>query len=743
VADLNREVLSHISDAVEDFTADAGHGQGGRPLLLLTAPRAGYGKTHLIGRMAALTRGRVLALPLIFRPDDEISWQGVATEATNALRGMNADRPGWCRLREMSAGIFASLVAKLVQEGRLPCANQEQALRVLAADPKDLFIDGVSARAIGEWLRRNFSQLRKPLADAARPLMKTCNAEAWVDGLFAAAQHGSDASLNSLQQQIVGSRQSFLHWLALVSHWRPVVLFVDHLDGFYRHEQAGLKIATIVLDLAEMEAVHVVLSINQDLWQATFAHHLPSALEDRLTASQFLLRGLTAADGHDMASVRLREANVDPSVAGEFLNFLKPERYFGGRPVGSVSARAFLRHAAAQWDHYLALKARGENPLAEDPDDVPGEVESSAFSFTPTSDDAPPAIFPELDLAAIASAAAGLAEPRPAMVESPFSAVPLAANDGGASAPPSWPQAESRFPEPTPTSEPPAFSPAPFLDETPPEHEEAAHAGHHPAAPPRQPQAPGAMEKLREMMDQLRQQHPGPPPAPSVAPSSSGPEVGARLASLMGVETAATASATSSPTASAQERYEQLREQFVPEAQHQRLNTAKLADVVKLAGKRFPLVRYDELPLPCGPNGLVQRWTLPHSEVLFGLSDLQDLSYWRSLLDLAVRRASELAQGQSVNGSQLPQLKVVVCKGEQDTLSWISLLGGNAIPSEARPLLEPMHLDTHRLASLYASRQLIHEAGSGTLAVSPTHLMSIVTRELDFFWKRVTRAPGR
>jgi hypothetical protein len=96
-----------------------------------------------------------------------------------------------------------------------------------------------------------------------------------------------------------------------------------------------------------------------------------------------------------------------------------------------------------------------------------------------------------------------------------------------------------------------------------------------------------------------------------------------------------------------------------------------------------------------------------------------------------------------VNGSRPPQLKVVVCKGEQDTLSWTSLLGGKAIPSGARPLMEPMHLDTHRLASLYASRQLIHEAESGSLSVSPTHLMSIVTRELDFFWKRVTRAPGQ
>jgi hypothetical protein len=88
------------------------------------------------------------------------------------------------------------------------------------------------------------------------------------------------------------------------------------------------------------------------------------------------------------------------------------------------------------------------------------------------------------------------------------------------------------------------------------------------------------------------------------------------------------------------------------------------------------------------------------------------------------------------------RLKIIVPKGEQDALSWTALLAGQTIPESLRPHLEPLHLDTRSLASVYATRKLITEAESGALAVSPTHLMGIVTRELDFFWKRVTRSPA-
>ena len=738
---MNTEALRRIGDALEDLTDRDGKSRTGSPLLLLTAPRAGYGKTHLLGRVAARAQGQAVALPIIFRPDNEITWSSVSHEAMDALRRLQSGMEGWSRLRELSAGVFAALVSRLVRDGRLPCANMEQALRVLAGDPKELFSDGKAAHIIGDWLRKNYGQLRRPLADTARTLPGATNIDAWVDALFACAQHGTAISQETLITLATGTRQSFLLWLELVASWRPVVLFVDHLDGFYRHEQAGLKIASMVLELSSLPGVHVVLSINQDLWQATFAHHLPSALEDRLTASQFLLRGLAADDADTLLRLRMRETGIESGLADQFVSFLQIKRYFTGRPVGSVSARSFLRHAALQWDAFQSMRARGEDPVAPT---SPPEPTHEPISFLPLiqpeSQPTSTEIFAQQDAGDIQRYAAGLAEPQPAMVETPFSPVPLAADQGGSVEP--FVPAALLFQEAAPPQPPEPFldSPEPAPAPPPPSSPNGLTA---PVAPPRQPHAPGAMEKLREMMDRLRQEHanqaPQPPsaaeeatPAPASYPAAG---VAARLATVLGQE-ASTTQATP-----AQERYEALRQEVASEAQHQRLDLTKVTDMVRLAGRRFPLVRYDEIAVPGSNGGIIPRWTLPGMEILFGLGNLTDAAFWRALSDIAGSRLNQL-QAEAAEKNQAPsRLKIVVPKGEHDALAWTGLLAGQSIPQALRTYLEPLHLDPRSLASLYATRRLITEAESGILPVSPTHLMSIVTREMDFFWKRVTRTP--
>ena len=716
---MHREVLSRVGDAIDELDEREGASRTGRPLLLLTAPRAGYGKTHLLGRVAAQAIGRAVAMPVIFRPDAEVSWSTVSAEALEALRLLETNADGWSKLREICAGVFASLVSRLVREGRLPCANAEQALKVLAGDPKELFRDGHGARIIGEWLRKNFGLLRKPLADTARGVPGATHMDAWVEALFACALHGTPASVEGVVQLATASRPSFMLWLNLAAMWRPVVLFVDHLDGFYRHEQAGLKIATMVLELAGIDSLHVVLSINQDLWQATFAHHLPSALEDRLTASQFLLRGLSQEDAEALVKLRLREHQVPRDEAASFLTFLQVGRYFIGRPVGSVSARAFLRHAALQWDVYRGMKAQGEDPNAPVVETEP-PVESPSV-LPATEPEGALSIFPSLDAEAMQKIAGGLVEPRPAMVRTPFAASPLGAGEGGS----------TQRDEASQTS----AVPEPLIVEHPPAPDQ-----------PRQPTGPGAMAKLRDMMERLRQ---SPEPAslslsgnslPPAVPQNAGPITQAMTGGSNGVA-ARLATVLTPGATSAQERFDELRSQLAADAMHRPLDLTKVSDIVRLAGKRFPLVRYDETPLQ-GCDGVhLARWTLPGMEILFGLGSFSDSAYWRSVSQHAKARLAALNQDVAGNPAPPPRLKLVVPKTDLDTLAWTALLSGPALDAAVRPHVEALHLDGRSLASLYATRQLITEAESGLLSVSPSHLMNVVTRELDFFWKRVTRAP--
>lgn len=682
ISALNRDVVDRVAGAVQELGTAVG-----KPLLLLTAPRAGYGKTHLLGRVAAAAADQGVAMPLAFRSDMDLGWPVVSVEALDILRRQPAQIAGWSRLQEICSGIFSSLVIRLIRSGRLPCANQDQAIRVLSGSPGELFREGSQARLIGDWLRKHYGQLRKPMAEIARQVQGAGNADIWVDALFACAHHGTAASVDSVVQMASGSREAFFLWLRMVTLWRPAVLFVDHLDGFYRQEQAGLRIATMLLDLAEVESVHVVLSLNQDVWQATFAHHLPSAVEDRLTSSQFLLRGLSAGDALELVRLRLGSVELPVDEASQFERFLNIPRYFQGRPVGSVSARAFLRHAAMQWEAFENLRGGGDEMSPPDQD---GELQSLLVE----EDTAPMpemSVFGADDTSFMKEAAGSLSEPAPALVDSPFVTSPIASP-----------------PEPSGLQE---ESPFLMMDE---EGSKAWDPQASLPAPAAQPGGPGALERLREMMDRLRSQ---PPPAPGTV--VGGPEAGGRPA---GAEQG---------QASLLQHYENLKVQLAPEAEQRSLDMARLGEVIQLAGKRFPLVKYDELELPGFPGRTVPRWTLQDLEILFGLPEFSDRAAWRAFALVAEDRLADASRPAS--------LKLVALKSDRETLSWTALMGSDLFPANLRPHVEVLHLDTRSIASLYAVQRMITEAASGTLSATPAQVMSVLARELDFFWKRVTR----
>ncbi|MBL9142606.1 MAG: hypothetical protein JNM99_02890 [Verrucomicrobiaceae bacterium] len=703
VSGLNRDVVQRVAEAVEDLAAAPG-----KPLLLLTAPRAGYGKTHLLGRVAAAAGNQSVAMPLMFRSDVEVTWSGVSLEALETLRQMPGRVEDWPRLREICTGIFTSLIVRLIRSGRLPCANRDQAMKVLSEDPTALFREGSSAKLIGDWLRKHFGQLRKPLAELARQVPGAGVMDGWVDALFAASNHGTPPALDEVVKLASGSREAFALWLRLVALWHPAVLFVDHLDGFYRMEKSGLRIATMLLELAGMEGVHVVLSLNQDVWQATFAHHLPSALEDRLTASQFLLRGLTPADAAELARMRLAAAGTNVEERVRFERFLNIGRYFNGRPVGSVSARAFLRHLAQQWDFFQNLQARGEDPSASaliDPE--PESVEPPSTQADPLPD---VTLFGAEDAHFLRNAATALAEPTPAMVNTPFSVAPV------------QPSA------PAPVLAEPL---SPFVMAEPPAP--IATNGTVPQAFA-QPQAPNALEKLRDMMDRLRQQTTGAAPVVGAAAAMAAAGQAVARPPEPSLEPPPVSSAALSPQDALVARFEALRMQMLAEAESSPLDLAKVEHLIRLAGKRFPLVKYDEIELPGLPGKTAPRWSLQDQEIFFGTGAFNERSYWRALAQvIAGRMAVPLVPGRA------PALKLVAFKSDRETMAWTALLGSDAFPSGIRQVIEALHLDTRSLAALYAMQRMIGEAEAGALNATPAQVMSVLARELDFFWKRVTR----
>lgn len=735
---MNHDVVGQIATAIDERRQSAERGATS-PLMLLTAPRAGYGKTHLLGRVAAATGGQVTLVPLAFRMEDQIGRPAVGLRGVEALARAAGSRTGWSRLRDASAGVCATLLLRLIKDGRLPCANPEQAMRVLSTDPGEIFAENGSARLIGDWLKKHFNQLRKPLADIATELTgrtQVADFEKWVHTLLTIASDGDSTSVDDLRSLASGSAGTGCDtWLRLLSVWRPVIVLVDHLDGFYRNEQAGLRIAMLLLDLTEIEGVHVVLSLNQDVWQATFGHHLPSALEDRLTASQVLLRGLTADDAAELIRIRLGQAGVSDDEAAKFQKFIDVRRYFLGRPLGSVSARVFLRHAAQQWQVFQTSVDGGPDDLdevyAEEQSLLPVIQEKPATApLSGFTGDVP--VFDPHTTDYMRRVAEGLSEPVAALPQNDTPPLPPPA--------PALPQPPLVNDVIHSPDEPPVTSP--FAIDTPSPAvpaEDPSVASHPTLGTAASARSAGAFEKLREMLDKLRAAdasqaaasngHHSTPPEPSVepasnatqTPASSGPASRSARDVLLG-------------------RFEALRLQMAAEAESRQIDLSKLSDLVHLAGKRFPLVHFDEVELPGLTGKTVARWTLKGAEILFGLSDFTDRRYWQTLALFSAGRISAISENAARTGEPTTHFKVVIFKSDRDNAGWSQLSTSNDVfPTAVLEHVDPMHLDVRSIAALYAMQRMIKEAASGVIKTEPALVMSVLARELDFFWKRVTR----
>jgi hypothetical protein len=737
VAALNAEVLDRLRLSVDEQQERTGRVVG-QPLVLLTAPRAGYGKTHLLGRMTAASGGQWLLLPLAFRMGDEVTRANVGRRGLEALSRAETEVVGWSKLREAAGGVVAALLKQLIQLGKLPCANPEQAVRVLSGPVQEIFSASGQAHLIGEWLRKHVAPLRKPMAELASRstgAVTIAEAEVWLQALISHALEGEGAGMAALLQVATQSEEGCGILMKMLGLWRPVVLLVDHLDGFYRNADAGLRIATLLLDLAELDGHPVVLSLNQDVWQATFGHHLPSALEDRLTASRLLLRGLTEEEAADLVKLRLRDAGVEQREARVFEDFLDVPRYFMGRPVGSVSARVFLRHAAQQWvafTHSVPAGAgapQGSGGFLDEDERLPSGASLGLLPLIQGRNPSPPSpspsdspfklsdatIFDSDTNAMVKQVAGGLAEPDAAL---PQNEVP-----------------ESLFDLETGTPEDAVES---LLEDDAPEQgppEVAAVVARDPAVT----RVPGSFEKLREMLEKLRQTNGMGAVVQGTKEAAARASVAQLTAPVATDPVVVSPSGESVARAALMGRFEALKLQMKGEAESRPLDGTRVMELIRLAGRRFPLVRPAEHELAGLPELPVMGWTLRGAEILFAPPAVVDPGFWKALGVFAAGRATTVRELAENTGEPKPDFKVVVFKSVGENSSWGALFSGPHFPEALKPWIDVVHLDGRSLAALYAMQRIIREAEMGTLQAAPQQVMSVLARELDFFWKRVTR----
>jgi len=681
---------------------------GGGTVVLLRAPRAGFGKSHLLARLAAEMGERAFVVPVPFDREREVLWSALLWQV---LESFHHGRAGAISLLDLvTRRTFALVNQRMIVERHIPCAHPQEALAGLEARFVELFDFSDPGQPVARWFAEHFERL-VPVASRVAGHISGLSAEAaahWLRILCAYAQgrkdgetvrweglrwsvlqpssppvaHGGMSIVSEGLTGEAGARERVVEFFRMAAAVRPLVLVFDELDLFYEQRESVQRIAGCITELRRLLSRTVqVLSVNQDLWQQTFLKSVPSAIEDRLTGNQITLGTMQRAEAEQLIRTRLSHAGLSEVVASAFLHRLNLAGYFAQEAGRLVSPRAVLRHAAAAWEDF--------------------ERSATAHHAAPAEVYAPP---PFLDIP-------DMPEPPPAALTveyAPFLRFPPEPPAIHPPAPSGEPAVKA-MPE-----EDPAFS---RLRETlqrlltplPPEDDLAA--------PP-----PGVKEARQPLVSGVILPDPPPPalplPHPPRAPAPEQPRP---------------------PDAALQRRFQQLRSHFLT-APWLSVDQDRLFHLLKATGRRLAVMQWVDHPLPGSPGQTAGAWDGPDGEVLFGSEPYEDRTYWSALMHYARERSGH-GYAARVNGHHPSRLVVFsASKAPVNLTAWMS--PDEIIDARTR-FLDVQTVDQSMLATLYAADELMREAARGQHGVNPEEVFAALVPHLEFLWKRAARPPVR
>lgn len=314
--------------------------------ILLRAPRAGYGKSHLLSRVQqqlGSTHEFILLQPADgYRVDAAAALNDVLAKITRSLPG----GAGLTVLDLLARKIFALGLEPLVRSGEVPCQDRETALTALQNRPTETFDFHHPTAVTAHWARDHFEILGPRLVVEIAQILAAPLREVgfWVDVMFRYSVTPVDqpgrsgmlmAAVADAQAASMNDRLTTL--LKMLSHQQRVVLVADELEGMSANEEAALRLAAFVTTLRHgADRVDIVISVNDDVWESAFVPRLSGGLQDRLSEAVVRLEPLT----RDQAVALLQSRQADASAS--CLDALVQDG-------GPLYSRAVLRSAASTW----------------------------------------------------------------------------------------------------------------------------------------------------------------------------------------------------------------------------------------------------------------------------------------------------------------------------------------------------------------------------------------------------------
>jgi len=379
---VNRQAYDTLHDLLSVPVEKVGR------IIQLRAPRAGYGKTHLLSRLELRMGTSHEFIPLRAALGYRID---AVTTMDDAVHGLLRPVPSSGGLRAMdlvARRMFAKALEPLVISGEVPCQDRDAALTALRARPIETFDfhqpDAITAR----WARDHFDVLGPRLSTeiALRCKQPHRKVAFWVDiwFRFATTPLNNPARMRILTDAVrngnpseSGQMDRLRALLSMLALLRRVVLVADDLEGITADEKAALKLAAFLTSMRQSaERVDVILSLNLDVWERSFISCLSGGMVDRLSEVVIQLHPLTEEE-----MLALLESHV-PGLGNQLFERLD-------RTEESSYARGLIRAAGAAWLRASAMDSHISAPMTPPP--VP-LIESASKKTTPVSVPAAPSV---------------------------------------------------------------------------------------------------------------------------------------------------------------------------------------------------------------------------------------------------------------------------------------------------------------------------------------------------------------
>jgi hypothetical protein len=435
---VNRHAYDTLSDILGVSLEKPGR------CILLRAPRAGHGKTHLLSRIQHQLGASHEFIPLHAAFGSQIDAASVTDDTLHRLLRPLPASGGLCVLDLITRRLFALALQPLVGSGEVPCQDREGALTALRMRPIETFDFHHPNAVTAHWARENFEVLGQRLSVelAQRCGLPVLGVAFWVEVLFrfAATPLENPVRVKALSDAVHDGQpgdgvlmERLEALLGMLTQLTRVVLVADDLEGFSTDETAALRLAAFLGSLRQsVERLDAILSVNQDIWESAFVPRLSGGLADRLSEVVVELKPLSEDE-----MVALLESRV-PGLGARVLSRVD-------RASAGTHARGLIRAAGVAW---LRASAMDSQTTAAPPE--PPVVEPVA--------EMPPAFVPSEPEPATGEAPAGFRAPAasPPLERAPDPTLAigfLAASGGESSVSQDWPA--------------PEFTPEPILENTP------------------------------------------------------------------------------------------------------------------------------------------------------------------------------------------------------------------------------------------------------------------------------------